>query len=202
MPQFTDAQLAGLVLGVGFTPQNAITAVAIAIRESAGNSDAVGDVSLQTSTWGPSIGLFQIRSLNAQKGTGGERDETANKDPVTNAKHAYSISGGGVNWKPWSTYKGIAATLGRAQTAVSHPDSTMPTGVGSPGTGSQPGQLNSGSTVWDAIVAWATAGVVRIGAGLAGLILILFALKKIGVSVPMPVPPVAKVAKLAAKVAT
>jgi len=199
MPQFTDAQLAGLVLGVGFSQQAAITAVAIAIRESGGNSDAVGDTTLTNATWGPSIGLFQIRSLNSQKGSGGERDEVANKDPVTNAKHAYAISGGGVNWKPWSTYKGLAPTLPRAQLAVSHPDKTMPTGVGSPGGGQQ-GGINSGSTVWDAIMGWATAGAIRIAAGLAGLILILFGLKKIGVTIPLPIPPVAKAAKLASKV--
>lgn len=82
-----------------------ITAAAIALAESGGNPNARGDISLQTSTWGPSIGLWQIRSLKAEYGKGTTRDEKANYDPQTNANHAYAIwkqSG----WGAWSTHSG------------------------------------------------------------------------------------------------
>jgi hypothetical protein len=198
MPQFTDAQLAGLVLGVGFSQQAAITAVAIAIRESSGNSDAVGDVSLETATWGPSIGLFQIRSLNSEKGKGTERDEIANKDPVTNAKHAYSISGGGVNWKPWSTYKGIAPTLPRAQLAVAHPDNTMPTGVGGFGGAAAGGTAQGGYTgIFASFINWLNEAFIRIGVGIVGIACIFFALKRMGV---VSIPSASTVAGVASKV--
>lgn len=81
-----------------------ITAVAIAMGESLGNTDAVGDVSLQDGKWGPSIGLWQIRSLKAESGKGTERDATRLKDPANNARAMYSISSGGKNWQPWTVY--------------------------------------------------------------------------------------------------
>jgi hypothetical protein len=196
MTQFTDAQLAGLALSTGFTKEQAVTAVAIAIRESGGNSDARGDVGIQTAVYGPSIGLWQIRSLNAQKGTGGERDEQANLNPATNAKHAYSISKGGTNWQPWSTYKGIALTLPRAQKAVDAPDMSMAGGAAqAPGS-----TLGPNPSLWDAISAWLQAGLTRMAAGLAGLALILFGLRRLGIN-PMkavPLPPAAKIAEAVA----
>ena len=90
--KLSDSQVAGYVIAAGFSGNAAIMATAIALRESGGDSAARGDVALQTSTWGASIGLFQIRSLNAQKGTGGQRDELANLDPATNARHEGCIS--------------------------------------------------------------------------------------------------------------
>ena len=81
-----------------------IKAVAIAIGESAGNTNAIGDVSLQNATWGPSVGLWQIRSLKAEKGKGTTRDQNRLTDPAFNARAMYSVSGGGKNWQPWTVY--------------------------------------------------------------------------------------------------
>jgi hypothetical protein len=64
----------------------------------------MGDIGLQNGTWGPSVGLWQIRSLKAQYGTGGDRDASRLTDPAFNAKAMVSISGAGANWRPWSTY--------------------------------------------------------------------------------------------------
>jgi len=86
------------------------TAIAIAIAESGGNTDAVGDVALQDGTWGPSYGLWQVRSLKAESGKGTVRDGTMLKNPGFNAKSMMSISGGGKNWQPWTTYKGLRYT--------------------------------------------------------------------------------------------
>lgn len=92
--------------GAGFVrTDQLVTALAIARGESGWRSDAVGDVGLQTSKWGPSIGLWQIRSLVADRGTGRARDETRLRDPLFNARSAYSISGGGRDWSPWTVYR-------------------------------------------------------------------------------------------------
>lgn len=79
-------------------------AIAIAFAESNGNPNAIGDVTRQTATWGPSYGLWQIRSLKAESGKGTVRDGTRLTDPVFNAKSMYSISHGGKDWGPWTTW--------------------------------------------------------------------------------------------------
>jgi len=84
----------------------AAIATGISKLESNGwDTAARGDTGLQTQKWGPSIGLWQIRSLNAQLGSGGTRDEQANLDPAHNADAMVSISSGGTNWIPWTVWK-------------------------------------------------------------------------------------------------
>ncbi len=103
MPKLSAAQIAKYASDAGIRDKAALTrAVAIALGESSGNTDAVGDVALQNSTWGPSIGLWQVRSLNADKGKGTVRDETRLRDPAFNARAMVSISNGGTNWQPWT----------------------------------------------------------------------------------------------------
>ena len=50
------------------------------------------------------FGLWQIRSLVADAGTGRERDGTRLYDPTFNARAAWTISSGGTNWRPWTVY--------------------------------------------------------------------------------------------------
>lgn len=88
----------------GFTGSSLLTIVAIAKAESGFDAGAVGDVSLTDGTWGPSVGLLQVRSLHEQRGTGGERDELANHDPAHNARAGFSISGHGADFRPWSVF--------------------------------------------------------------------------------------------------
>jgi hypothetical protein len=102
----TINQAASYAVAAGFLYENLIHILCIAIRESRLKTDAIGDVSLQTATWGPSVGLTQIRSLVAQFGTGGQRDQVANLDPAIHMQHAWEISAGGTNFKPWSTNAG------------------------------------------------------------------------------------------------
>lgn len=107
MPQLTDQQVAQYAYDAGFRGNALTTATAVALAESHGDSGQVGDVGLQNNTWGPSVGLWQIRSLNPGHGTATEqaqRNQTANLDPATNAQNAYALSHQGGNFNPWSTY--------------------------------------------------------------------------------------------------
>ncbi len=104
MTVLTPAQIAQYAYDAGFRGDALVTAVAVSLAESGGNPRIPGDVGLENGTWGPSIGLWQIRSLNSQKGTGGVRDELANDDPAVAARHAFTISSHGHNWQPWSAY--------------------------------------------------------------------------------------------------
>lgn len=98
------ADVAKVYAQAGFTGDALVTMVAIARGESGFNAGARGDTSITDGTWGPSIGLSQIRSLNAQAGTGGWRDPTRLADPAFNARAAYAISNGGTNFSPWTVY--------------------------------------------------------------------------------------------------
>lgn len=128
MAQLTFPQVYALARGAGFGAPGAAVAAAISDAESGRNPDAVGDVQLEDATWGPSIGLWQIRSLKAASGTGTPRDATRLKDPAFNASAAYAISSGGRDFRPWSTYTSGAyrAALPAAQTAAGNtPDSSL-----------------------------------------------------------------------------
>ena len=93
----------------GFSGKSLRTAYAISIAESGGRSNAVGDVGLQDAKWGPSIGLFQIRSLKDWKKYNDPfRDGKRLPDPNYNTQAALKKSHQGANWRPWSTYTGGA----------------------------------------------------------------------------------------------
>ena len=100
----SDDQLVTYARHAGFIGEQQNVAGAVAIAESAGNAHAIGDVALEDSVWGPSVGLMQIRSLRADRGTGRTRDELANLDSATNMRHAYDVFLAGRGWTPWSTY--------------------------------------------------------------------------------------------------
>ncbi|MFI9386011.1 hypothetical protein [Kutzneria sp. NPDC052558] len=107
MPTISARQIAQHAYDAGFRGESLNTAVAVALAESHGDTGIHGDANLQTGTWGPSVGLWQIRSLNPGHGTAAEqalRNAQANADPAVNARHAYAISHQGSNFRPWSTY--------------------------------------------------------------------------------------------------
>lgn len=102
-------QVAATVLAAGFTGDEAATMVAIIRGESGdatqwGNPNAVGDQALVDEKWGPSIGLAQVRSLHAHRGTGQTRDADRLTDPTFNLASAWEISNQGRNFSPWSVY--------------------------------------------------------------------------------------------------
>lgn len=106
MPLLTVPQVYALARGTGLSHEQAITATAIQWAENdTHDTGAMGDLSLQDAKWGPSVGLWQIRSLKAQQGTGGTRDASRLTDPAFNARSMFAESNGGRNWSPWSTYK-------------------------------------------------------------------------------------------------
>lgn len=97
-------QVAQLALAAGFETQRAVVAVAIAQAESGFNDQAVGDVALQNDYWGPSVGLWQIRTLKFPSSPYRTKDWLL-QDPANQAKAAFVISSGGADFSPWSTYK-------------------------------------------------------------------------------------------------
>jgi hypothetical protein len=103
--KLTASQIYTLLLQGGFDEPEARIMTAIAQAESARDLGAVGDVALQTDKWGPSVGLFQIRTLRSETGTGGDRDiEALTNNPEAQVKAAFNISNGGENFRPWSTF--------------------------------------------------------------------------------------------------
>lgn len=137
-PPLTDLQIATYARRAGFTGNALRTIIAVVLAESGGDPDNVGDESLANATWGPSIGLSQVRSLRNQTNTGQARDASRLADPLFNLKSAFAISAGGTNFKPWSMFTngGYKTYLDRATTAIA--------GVGTGADPSQPDSLVGG----------------------------------------------------------
>lgn len=105
MARLSMLEIGRLAYDAGVRSQSGLqAAIAIAMAESGGDPGAVGDVGLQNATWGPSLGLWQVRSLKAETGKGTVRDANRLTDPAFNARAMYSISKGGKDWGPWSTW--------------------------------------------------------------------------------------------------
>lgn len=150
----TPEQCAGYAYDAGARGDALVMAVAIAGAESTYDVDNIGDVNLEDAKWGKSYGLWQIRSLKSERGTGKARDEFAlyptssdHADPAFNARSMWSISSGGTNWKPWSTFKNGAYKkfLPQARAAAAHPSHSpgSPTAAGTPGAPSPTPSLPS-----------------------------------------------------------
>lgn len=136
MPTLTYAQVYALARSTGLSSDQAITATAIAAAESGLNPDAVGDTSLTNATWGPSVSLWQVRTLKADTGTGRNRDINLVRGAAANARAMFEISSGGRNWSPWSTYNSgsykkflpqAQAAAGTGGGSTSTPDVNSPT---------------------------------------------------------------------------
>ena len=91
---FSD--LSGFASNAGFQGDDVNTAAAIALAESSGNPNAVGDLNI---TPGGSIGLWQI-NLKAHP----EYSANTLKDPQTNANAAYAVYSAAGGFGPWSTF--------------------------------------------------------------------------------------------------
>ncbi len=105
MATLTAADIYDQLREAGYSPGAAVVQAAIALAESGGDDTARGDLALQDSTWGPSFGLFQIRTLKGQTGTGRVRDISwlaAGDD--NQARAAYDISRHGTDFSAWTTY--------------------------------------------------------------------------------------------------
>ena len=93
------------LLKAGFTPANAKIMTAIAVGESGLDLNILGDTTIQTGVWGPSVGLFQVRTLKADTGKGTTRDINALlNNPAKQAQSAYEIYKEAGGFGPWSVY--------------------------------------------------------------------------------------------------
>lgn len=91
----------------GFRHTSLLIAICVGLAESKGDPQAEGDVDLQTDKWGPSVGLWQIRSLkNSEKYTKPDNLRVYDDlfDPIKNAEAAFEISKHGTDFSPWSTF--------------------------------------------------------------------------------------------------
>jgi hypothetical protein len=90
----------------GFKGKALETAYAVMMAESGGNPRAHNP---NASTGDNSYGLFQINMLGnlgpARLKQYGLKSNEDLFDPLTNARVAFRMSGGGKNWQPWSAYK-------------------------------------------------------------------------------------------------
>jgi Lysozyme like domain len=91
------AEIQTYASNAGFSGDDLNTACAIALAESSGNPNAVGDLTLAP-TNGPAIGLWQINSAKHKEYT---TDQL--RDPQTNANEAYAIYSAS-GFSAWTTY--------------------------------------------------------------------------------------------------
>jgi hypothetical protein len=168
----SPVQIYTLARGAGLSAAAATTATAVALAESGGRTDAMGDVGLEDAKWGPSVGVWQIRSLKAQSGTGQDRDATRLTDPAFNAKAMADISGAGKNFGAWSTYTSGAYKkhLGDVATGiVSNP------GAGDPSNGTvAKNAISSLTSGWGADAM--SIGLKILGGGAAAALVIVGAM--------------------------
>lgn len=110
MTDLGPGQIAQVAREGGF-PESAIPmAVAIALAESSGDTFAHNT---NRATGDNSYGLWQINMLDKmgpdRRKEFGIASNNELFNPVTNARAANKMSGGGKNWSPWSTYPAKAA---------------------------------------------------------------------------------------------
>jgi hypothetical protein len=146
-------EIAEYAYQAGFRGEPLTQAVAVALAESGGVTNAKGDTTLVDGKWGPSIGLWQIRSLRpSQQDEYPEeyrlREQNANRDPLTNAKHAFALSDRGTDWSPWSTYGGTRyhEVMDRARAAARYVASHPPTDSRGEESQERGGKHKNGST--------------------------------------------------------
>jgi len=170
MTVITPAQAFALARGAGFDPASAAIMTAIAGPESGYRTDAMGDIGLQDGTWGPSVGLWQIRSLKAQNGTGGPRDVSRLTDPTFNAASAKSIyDGQGLH--AWSTFTSGAylSFLPGARTAAATGGSPLAAGASTTAQNAGLGPLSGWNPfAWPGQLAGSVASGVTGAAATAG----------------------------------
>lgn len=135
MKALSPASIYSLALSAGFTGESAITATAIALAESGGRPDAIGDINNPV-PGASSVGLWQI-NFHPDWNKVTYRDPKANLNPLHNAQSAFTISNHGANFKPWTTYtqgiyKRFLATVRAAIAAPVAKPSPVPAPVPTP----------------------------------------------------------------------
>lgn len=112
MTRYSPRQVAQIAAGGGFRGKALTRAVAVALAESGGNSQAVNVNS--DATRSRDRGLWQINSRWHP-----EVSDAQAFNPTDAARAAFRISSGGRDWSPWAAWPTAAgAQLGRARIAV------------------------------------------------------------------------------------
>lgn len=135
--RLADEELAGAILSVGFTGQDAENAVAISMAETGGTNNPTIRNSLGY------VGIFQFGSFNGRssvtksnkKGKAVTVSLACAENPLCAAGKAFVVSDGGADWSQWDTWRfgSYVPYLGRAKTAVAAAKKNS--GVGSSGVG-------------------------------------------------------------------
>jgi hypothetical protein len=162
MPTLSPTQLYSQARAAGFSPLDATVAAAIALAESGGNTDAKGtnkDGSIDRGAW-------QINSRWHPEIT-----DVCATDPTCSANAAFSISRGGKDFTPWTTYTSgayksftgtVNASVGLSSGGFVGALKTLPLSQQSP----NPGPTTSPNW-WDGIV----KNIESVGTTLSGLLL-------------------------------
>lgn len=112
--KLTVPQITGHAQAAGFRGSALTMAVAIAMAESGGDPAAIGDVD-RPHKGCRSYGLWQINvcpqgtSGGNNRGIPWRENPQSLLDPAVNARAAFEMSGGGNNYKPWTTWTSGAA---------------------------------------------------------------------------------------------
>lgn len=172
------AQLEGLWVQAGGSEGSAPIAAAVALAESGGNP-----TSHNPNPPDDSYGLWQINMLGGMGPDRRQRYGLANNaalyDPLTNAKVAVSMSNGGANWQPWSTFTG-GAYKQYMQGGVPPDMANTPPG-GTPG-GTDPGTAqNVSNPITDTVNSvWGMVGLIGNYVFMGGIVFGGFVLIVIG----------------------
>lgn len=137
----TPDEVYAALLAAGWPAQLAVVMTAIAGAESGWRDDAQGDLGLQNNTWGPSFGLFQIRTLRADTGTGSDRDiNRLAGSPTEQAEAALAIYQRAGGFSPWTVYRTGAYRqhLDAAQAAAARAGTPVASVAGGDGDGPFP----------------------------------------------------------------
>jgi hypothetical protein len=123
--RLTTSQIYQICLQVGFDPEAAKIATAIALQESGGRTNAYnpGTATIPEQ----SIGIFQI-NMNPSLKRDGRINRAKLADPYYNAEIAFQMSNGGKNWRPWTTFtRGMyKARMAEVNTVAAQPAQAPP----------------------------------------------------------------------------
>lgn len=96
--KLSASELTDVASNAGFSGDDLNTAIAIALAESSGNPNALGDLNI---TPGGSVGLWQVNLKYHPEYT-----QEQLRDPQINAEAAFAIyQAAGNSFSPWSTFK-------------------------------------------------------------------------------------------------
>jgi hypothetical protein len=97
MAIWTYDQIVQAAQSVGFSANSAQTIAAIALAESGGNTQAISSPNTNGTR---DYGLVQINSVHFGNGT----SQAQALNPIAALSYALSLSSGGTNFTPWSTF--------------------------------------------------------------------------------------------------